>query len=234
MDIEQDGPVPPLAVPEREPVVIHVHRELRNAILRGQLKAGARMVETQLSAQLNVSRTPVREAISRLEAEGLVIRKGNGGVLVAEFGQKLEEVMVIRQSLECAAVQLACRNATDTALAGILRHCREAMRAGETDQASRSQRDRAFHIGIAEASGSLRLRLLIEEFYEYSFAAMQIEPTAEERRLLEVHHLEIASALVQRDAAGAEETVRAHFAEVNRISRLHLAQSDTQSEGDSR
>lgn len=222
MDIEQDDTLLPLTAAEREPVVLQVHRELRSAILRGRLKAGMRMVETQLSAQLNVSRTPVREAISRLEAEGLVTRKANGGVVVVAFGQKMEEVVVIRQSLESAAVHLACRNGSDEALADILRDCREAMRADATDLASRSQRDRAFHIGIAEASGSMRLRLLIEEFYEYSFAAMQIEPTPEERRLLEVHHLEIASALVQRDAIGAEETVRAHFAEVWRISCAHM------------
>jgi len=224
----------PLVAPEREPVVLQVHRELRQAILRGHLAPGSRLVETQLSSQLSVSRTPVREAISRLEAEGLVRRKGNGGVLVAEFGQKLEEVMVIRQALECASVRLACAHASDEALAEILRNCRLAMREGDMGQAARSRRDREFHIGIARASGSMRLRLLIEEFYEYSFAAMEIDPTPEERHLLEVHHLEIASALVQRDAEGAENTVKAHFNEVRRISELHLQSKSALSQGEIR
>lgn len=210
-----------IAVPEREPVVHHVHRELRLAILRGVIKAGERLVETQISAQLAVSRTPVREAISKLEAEGLVSRLTNGGVVVVEFIQKLDEVFIIRQALECAAVRLACLHASDTELAEILRGCREAMRQ-EPGLEARSVHDRAFHLAIARASGSRRLESLIEEFYEYSFAAMGIEPREEERKSLQVHHLEIASALVQRDAIDAGNLIRAHFDAVQRISSLHL------------
>lgn len=215
-----------VAVPEREPVVMHVHRELRLAIMRGRLKAGERLVETQLSSQLTVSRTPVREAISKLESEGLVTRLANGGVVVAAFQQKVEEVFVIRQALECAAGRLACQNASDEELADILRGCREAMR--ETpDAETRSVVDRAFHLAIASASGSRRLKSLIEEFYEYSFAAMQIQPTEDQRRFLQVHHLEIASALVQRDADAVEEVVRRHFAEVHKITSRHLNQESS-------
>jgi len=207
---------------EREPVVLHVHRELRRAILKGSIPPGTRMVETQLSSRLAVSRTPVREAISRLESEGLVLRQVNGGVVVAEIDRKLGEVLVIRQALEAAAARLACENATDEELSQILRSCREAARREGADAHSRSAHDRAFHLAIARASGSARLIHLIEEFYEYSFAAVGIRPTTEESARLQFHHLELASALIQRDADDAEHIIRKHFDEVLRIAKEHL------------
>ncbi|MFB9948676.1 GntR family transcriptional regulator [Rhizobium puerariae] len=211
-----------LTAVEREPVVLHVHRELRRAILRGSIPAGTRMVETQLSSRLAVSRTPVREAISRLESEGLVLRQVNGGVIVAEVDKKLGEILVIRQALEGAAARLACENASDEELSQILRSCREAARLGPADGKTRSEHDRTFHLSIARASGSTRLLQLIEEFYEYSFSAVGIHPTAAESAQLQIHHLEVASALIQRDAEDAERIIRKHFDEVLRIANAHL------------
>lgn len=211
-----------LVAAEKEPVVLHVHRELRKAILRGNIPSGTRMVETQLSSRLAVSRTPVREAISRLESEGLVLRQIHGGVVVAKVDRKLREILLIRQALEGAAARLACENASDEELSAILRSCREAGRRSEPDTETRSEHDRAFHLGIARASGSSRLLSLIEEFYEYSFSAVGIEPTTEESVRLQTHHLEVASALIQRDAADAEHTIRKHFDEVLGIANAHL------------
>lgn len=216
-----DGTAEPTAL-DKEPVVLHVHRELRRGILRGSIPAGTRMVETQLSSRLAVSRTPVREAISRLESEGLVLRQVNGGVIVAEVDKKLGGILVIRQALESAAVRLACENASDEELSQILRSCRGAGRLGATDDETRSEHDRAFHLSIARASGSGRLLQLIEEFYEYSFSAVGIHPTSEERGRLQIHHLEVASALIQRDAEDAERIIRKHFDEVLRIADAHL------------
>lgn len=218
-----------LTAVEREPVVLHVHRELRRAILRGSIPAGTRMVETQLSSRLAVSRTPVREAISRLESEGLVMRQVNGGVIVAEVDKKLGEILVIRQAIEGAAARLACENASDEQLSQILRSCREAARLGPADDKTRSEHDRAFHLAIARASGSTRLLQLIEEFYEYSFSAVGIHPTVAESAQLQIHHLEVASALIQRDAEDAERIIRKHFDEVLRIANAHL-KADSKSE----
>ncbi|HEY0123758.1 MAG TPA: GntR family transcriptional regulator [Rhizobium sp.] len=215
-----------LTAVEREPIVLHVHRELRRAILRGGIPAGTRMVETQLSNRLAVSRTPVREAISRLESEGLVLRQVNGGVIVADVDKKLGEILVIRQALEGAAVRLACQNASDEELSQILRSCRDAARRGAADDNTRSEHDRTFHLSIAQASGSSRLLHLIEEFYEYSFSAVGIHPTAEESARLQIHHLEVASALIQRDAEDAERIIRKHFDEVLQISNAHLRTVD--------
>lgn len=228
----KDGIGSDLTAVEKEPIVLHVHRELRRAILSGSIPPGTRMVETQLSSRLAVSRTPVREAISRLESEGLVLRQAHGGVTVAEVDKKLGELLVIRQALEGAAVRLACENASDEELSQILRSCREAARQGEMDDKKRYDHDRTFHLSIARASGSRRLLHLIEEFYEYSFAAVDIHPTAEESALLQVHHLELASALIQRDAEDAERIVRKHFDEVLRIANAHLKAKDDRKKTD--
>ena len=207
---------------EKEPVVLHVHRELRRAILKGNIPAGARMVETQLSERLAVSRTPVREALSRLESEGLVLRQINGGVVVAAVDKTLREILIIRQALESAAVRLACENAQDADLSKILRSCREASRQMSDDSETRSEHDRTFHLAIARASGSSRLLHLIEEFYEYSFAAVGIRPSPAESARLQTQHLEVASALIQRDAEDAERTIRRHFDDVLAIANAHL------------
>lgn len=221
-----------LTAVEKEPVVLHVHRELRRAILKGSIPAGTRMVETQLSNRLSVSRTPVREAISRLESEGLVLRQSNGGVVVAEVGKKLQEVLIIRQALEGAAARLACDNASDEELSKILRNCREAARENAMADSTRSEHDRNFHLAIAHASGSGRLMHLIEEFYEYSFLAVGIRPTSVESAQLQVHHLEVASALIQRDAEDAERIIRKHFDEVLRIANVHLQMSEKAEEAE--
>jgi DNA-binding FadR family transcriptional regulator len=112
-------------------------------------------------------------------------------------------------------------------LAHILRRCRETIRQGSTDGQTRSELDREFHMSIARASGSSRLLHLIEEFYEYSFAAVGINPTAEESARLRIHHLEVASALIQRDAEDAEHIIRKHFDEVLQIAQRHLDTTET-------
>ena len=87
-------------------VVFHT---LRQAILRGELKPGERLMEIKLANKLGVSRTPIREAIRKLELEGLVLIIPRRGAEVAQITEKsLRDVLEVRRSLEALAVQLAC------------------------------------------------------------------------------------------------------------------------------
>ena len=91
-------------------VVFHT---LRQAILKGDLKPGERLMEIQLAKKLGVSRTPIREAIRKLELEGLVLMIPRKGAEVAEITEKnLRDVLEVRGALEKLAVQLACDQIT--------------------------------------------------------------------------------------------------------------------------
>lgn len=85
-----------------------VFNTLRQAILRGELKPGERLMEIQLANKLGVSRTPIREAIRKLELEGLVLMIPRKGAEVAEITEKsLKDVLEVRRALEELAVEIA-------------------------------------------------------------------------------------------------------------------------------
>ena len=92
-----------------------VFNTLRQAILRGELKPGERLLEIHLANKLGVSRTPIREAIRKLELENLVIMVPRKGAVVAEITEKsLRDVLEVRRALEALAVQLACEKILDS------------------------------------------------------------------------------------------------------------------------
>ena len=91
-----------------------VFNTLRQAILRGELKPGERLMEIQLANKLGVSRTPIREAIRKLELEGLVLMIPRKGAEVAEITEKnMLDVLEVRRALEELAVKLACERITE-------------------------------------------------------------------------------------------------------------------------
>ena len=90
-----------------------VFNTLRKAILRGELKPGERLMEIQLANKLGVSRTPIREAIRKLELEGLVLMIPRKGAEVAQITYKnMHDVLEVRKALEELSVQLACERIT--------------------------------------------------------------------------------------------------------------------------
>jgi DNA-binding GntR family transcriptional regulator len=90
------------------------YRRLQDAIARGELKSGARLLESELAAWLGTSRTPIREALSRLESDGLVVRDRHRGMIVVELDeQSVSELYVMREVLEGTAAALAVRHASD-------------------------------------------------------------------------------------------------------------------------
>lgn len=87
-----------------------VFQTLRQAILKGELEPGERLMEIQLAERLGVSRTPVREAIRKLELEGLVVMVPRKGAEVASITEKnMRDVLEVRKALEELAVTLACQ-----------------------------------------------------------------------------------------------------------------------------
>ncbi len=150
-----------------------VFNTLRQAILRGELKPGERLMEIQLANKLGVSRTPIREAIRKLELEGLVLMVPRKGAEVAQITEKsLRDVLEVRKALEKLAVELACDRIGPEAIEEL----RWAARAFKTtlqyeDVTAIAEADVKFHDIIYRATDNERLIHLLfklrEQMYRY-------------------------------------------------------------------
>ena len=140
-----------------------VFNTLRDAILRGDLQPGERLMEIHLAKKLGVSRTPVREAISMLEQEGLAVTYPRRGAQVAKMTVKdLDDVLEIREVLDTLATSLACRNMNSDDINNLAAACADfekATRGNDIREVVRT--DEAFHNVIYEASGNPRLRAIL-------------------------------------------------------------------------
>ena len=140
-----------------------VFNTLRDAILRGDLQPGERLMEIHLAKKLGVSRTPVREAISMLEQEGLAVTYPRRGAQVAKMTVKdLDDVLEIREVLDTLAASLACRNMNSDDINNLATACADfekATRGNDIREVVRT--DEAFHNVIYEASNNPRLRAIL-------------------------------------------------------------------------
>ncbi|MGE2737548.1 GntR family transcriptional regulator [Mycolicibacterium vaccae] len=101
-----------LSVPARRKTYEHVYRALRHALITGRIPNGTHLVETELAAQLGVSRTPVRDALRRLESDGFAERGSAGGLWSRGIGvDEIEDLFLVRTELEKLAARLACERA---------------------------------------------------------------------------------------------------------------------------
>ena len=106
-----------------------VFNTLRTSILTGELKPGERLMEIHLADKLGVSRTPIREAIRKLELEGLVTMIPRRGAEVAQITEKnLRDVLEVRRALDALAVELACERITEDELAELKKACENSLK----------------------------------------------------------------------------------------------------------
>jgi len=152
-------------------VVFHT---LREAILKGELKPGERLMELQLASKLGVSRTPIREAIRMLELEGLAVTVPRKGAEVAKMTEKdMEDVLQIRKALDELAVGLACDNMTEEGLEQlyiVLRNFEESTRTGNVKKIA--QADVEFHELLRSLPEDSRMIFLL--YYGEQFTTREI------------------------------------------------------------
>jgi DNA-binding GntR family transcriptional regulator len=209
-----------MTVANRKPLWIqrrYLHDEaaarLRELILSGDLAPGDRVNEVELSEQFGISRTPMREAIKVLAAEGLLETLPNHGARVAQIGsEELEEMIEVVAALEATGGDLACRHVTDAELAAI-----EADHAAMVDAWSRGDEatyfalNRAIHNAIMAAS---RNRTLINLYNTISGRILRARYSAHktpqqwEKAVRE--HETIMAQLCARDAQALTATIREH------------------------
>ena len=191
-----------------------VFKTLRQAILKGELEPGERLMEIQLAERLGVSRTPIREAIRKLELEGLVLMIPRRGAEVAKISEKnLRDVLEVRRSLEELAIDLACQRVQEKELETLREAQKEfaaAVAAGDAMEIA--QTDEKFHEIIYSGTGNQKLMQILsnlrEQMYRYRLEYIK---DANKRQILLVEHEQILKALSLRHVQEAKLAVREHI-----------------------
>lgn len=191
-----------------------VFNTLRQAILRGELKPGERLMEIQLANKLGVSRTPIREAIRKLELEGLVLMIPRKGAEVAEITEKnLMDVLEVRKALEELAVELACDRISEEQIEELRVAAREFQRVSKSGDVTRiAEADVKFHDVIFMATDNQRLISLLNNLREqmYRFRVEYLKQKEYYPKLMEEHQ-QIIETIEKRDKKGACGIIGKHI-----------------------
>ena len=191
-----------------------VFNTLRQAILKGELKPGERLMEIALAEKLGVSRTPIREAMRKLELEGLVVMIPRRGAQVANITEKdLNDVLEVRIALENVAIEKACTRMSKEDMGRLWLAAKEFERTmAEGNLVRLAEADVAFHEIIYRASDNKRLNQVLnnlrEQIYRYRVEYLKEEET---RNVLVKEHEELTKAIRQRDVKKAQEISFRHI-----------------------
>lgn len=201
--------------PDDERPVELAYGLIRKQILSGEQAGGEWLRESELAASIGVSRTPVREALRRLEADGLVRHERNRGAQVQSWAFKdLENVYAIRSRLEPWGCALAASSgAADLdELKRLANEMDLAAGGEELDMDRLTTLNAEFHNAILVASGNDRLRSLMATLVQVPFVWRTFSHyRPEELRRSLGHHHELIDALRAQDATWAESVMRAHI-----------------------
>lgn len=197
---------------------------LRRGILDGTYGARSRVTEQEVAAEIGVSRTPVREAMRRLQAEGLIRFVPNQGAVVASWSTaELREIFELRALLESYGAERAAQYAS----AADLKHLRElasrqcavtATLSRTSELAEIADLNSEFHQGVQELAGAKRLGAMVSQLVEVPLVAQTFHSYGPEQLQQSArHHLEIVAALEARDGASAGAIMRAHVLAAKRV-----------------
>ena len=213
-----------------------IYTRLKSKLVGFGIRPGERMNEVALARELNVSRTPLREALNRLMAEHLVeFRPGSGFFCRALEPQTIYDLYELRRILETSAVMLACHRADDAGLRALEADTRaRGLDITGLTVAQATERDEAFHIHIARLSGNAELARQLQtindrtRFIRWVNMAARIKASKQE-------HRDILRAMMQRDADRAGDLLSAHISQrldqvvdavKEGISSIYMGQAD--------
>jgi DNA-binding GntR family transcriptional regulator len=184
---------------------------IREAIISGRLKPDQKLLQNEIAAQLQMSPTPVREALKQLEVEGLLVYSPHKGVRVANFSlREASEIYRIRGALETLAIRLATPNLDHTRLEK-LAELVESMQVltQQNKLAKLRQANREFHRIISQAAGSHRLYQMLDSLHQqFPWGHLGVVPGRRAQAVKE--HQAILESLQRRDAQLAAELMQQH------------------------
>ncbi|WP_039728796.1 GntR family transcriptional regulator [Leptolyngbya iicbica] len=221
-------------LPRRASLHEQTYQTLRTSILSGELPPGDRLVETQLATQLEVSRTPIREALRQLQREGLVAVDSSGGLRVISVSvSDAVHLYDCRIALEEAAVRDACLNASDLTLDELQQSIAQSERAVQREASTLNtfemlNLDYQFHRKIAESTGNPWLTDLLDQVFD-KMMLLRVQTTRHNPRVLEIchEHRQICGAIASRDPATAIASITEHLnaSKVRVVSALEALQT---------
>ncbi|WP_179380591.1 GntR family transcriptional regulator [Jannaschia marina] len=189
------------------------HGLILDAIDRGDFRPGDRLVESELAERFGVSRTPVREALQRLETQSVLVRDGRSLIVATLSHDQMAELYAVRTELEALAARLAAQHAAREEIR-VLRRMVDEDRAYLGDARALSRANRRFHGQIHLASHN---RYLVQQLgmVHRSMALMATTSLAAEGRgeTALAEHLAIVEAIEARDGDAAAEALRRHLSE---------------------
>lgn len=192
-----------------------VFETLREAILEGKLTPGERVMEVQLAEQLGVSRTPVREAIRKLELEGLLVMVPRKGAYVADVSLKdVIDVLEVRASLEGLAASLGAERRESLDIELLENTTRELIKCVEDkDTEGMIRNDAAFHDILLKASKNDKLTSIVEGLRDqvHRFRVIYFTEYEENAKKLIEEHEEILGYLRGQNTAKAQESAELHI-----------------------
>ena len=204
----------PVKLDSYKPLREVVFESLREAIIRGMLKPGERIMEVQLAEELGVSRTPVREAIRKLELEGLVVMLPRRGAYVAGISVKdIADVFEVRAALEALAATLAAMRITDDELEELERSLVEIAEVSDSqDIEVVVAKDTRFHDIIYRASRNAWLIQIVSHLQDQvqRFRMATLSRPGRTKEAVE-EHKKIVEAISERNSELAAQLAREHI-----------------------
>jgi DNA-binding GntR family transcriptional regulator len=212
----------PLSEPPQTSVSLAAYEQVRGMLLRGALPGGHVIQERKLAEELGFSRTPIREALQRLEGEGL-LRRQDRFLRVAEVTvTEVMEILAVRQSLESEAVRAACGRISASLLCSIRDRIEAMADPGAVSDDAHWAVDDLVHLSIAQESGnSLLLRLISDLRQKTRLFGLHRIPSRFGPGKAE--HLAILDALEAADTELAVDCMRAHIANARQAILASLA-----------
>jgi len=199
-----------------------VYAKLLQAINDGRFRPGDRVLETEVAAWLMVSRTPVREALRRLESEDVLARGTQGLTVAAMVEEELVELYDLREVLEATAAEFAACNATPADVRELQRILELEARVADGDLARMAAVNRNFHVALAAAAHNRYLQKTLNAMQD---AFLRLPSTTFSMRgrpiLALAEHRRIVAAIAAGDAGAAARHARAHI-RASRRTRLRL------------
>jgi DNA-binding GntR family transcriptional regulator len=199
------------------------YRYMRRAIQDGRLKPGERLREIELAQQIGLSRTPIREALGRLQTEGLVAHDATRGVVVAELDYSMvTELYYMREVLEGTAARLVAQHASDVEIS-ILDDLCQQYEAALGDESALTASNRRFHDTLYRCSHNRYLLNMVTVLHDaLSLLGRTTLSHAQRAEQTLSEHRAVVAAIRVRDADAAEQALRAHIRTAHKVRMQNL------------
>lgn len=223
------------SIQRSQPLKEQAYQALRKMILSGELTPGQRLVEAQLARDLQVSRTPIREALGQLQRESLVMIDSDGLKVATFSAADADQLYECRIALEQVSVNAACHNATTAQIRKLERLVEQSEKLADTKSSQMLnfqllELDYQFHRLIAEMSGNLWLQAMLDQIFD-KMMLLRIQTTQQNPSVLDIRkeHLYVYEAIAQRNSEVAVEAVINHLqaAKTRVVQELNILLSET-------